>query len=257
MNTGGEAADQVIRISLNGMEVAAKISGKAALEIANMLYAVMKDQKKTKGKTRLENLISTGKPLSVFTLKSSDLASFQKEAKKYGILYYAVRNQRSNFDGMVDIMVKTEDSSRINRIVERFKLSDVSQTAQVKTDIEKTRATKKQKAEQEIVRPTKSPQTIQKEEQELSSLQKEENSVNPKVAKTTKSRRPSYLQSMLVEGTNDKQEKPSVRAELKQIKKELEKETTLKDKDNVKVNKKQMLPKHQQPKIKKKRTKER
>lgn len=257
MNTGGEAADQVIRISLNGMEVAAKISGKAALEIANMLYAVMKDQKKTKGKTRLENLISTGKPLSVFTLKSSDLASFQKEAKKYGILYYAVRNQRSNFDGMVDIMVKTEDSSRINRIVERFKLSDVSQTAQVKTDIEKTRATKKQKAEQEIVRPTKSPQTIQKEEQELSSLQKEENSVNPKVTKTTKSRPSEPIFNPVVEGTNDKQEKPSVRAELKQIKKELEKETTLKDKDNVKVNKKQMLPKHQQPKIKKKRTKER
>ena len=257
MNTGGEAADQVIRISLNGMEVAAKISGKAALEIANMLYAVMKDQKKTKGKTRLENLISTGKPLSVFTLKSSDLASFQKEAKKYGILYYAVRNQRSNFDGMVDIMVKTEDSSRINRIVERFKLSDVSQTAQVKTDIEKTRATKKQKAEQEIVRPTKSPQTIQKEEQELSSLQKEENSVNPKVAKPTKSRPSEPIFNPVVEGTNDKQEKPSVRAELKQIKKELEKETTLKDKDNVKVNKKQMLPKHQQPKIKKKRTKER
>ena len=257
MNTGGEAADQVIRISLNGMEVAAKISGKAALEIANMLYAVMKDQKKTKGKTRLENLISTGKPLSVFTLKSSDLASFQKEAKKYGILYYAVRNQRSNFDGMVDIMVKTEDSSRINRIVERFKLSDVSQTAQVKTDIEKTRATKKQKAEQEIVRPTKSPQTIQKEEQELSSLQKEENSVNPKVAKTIKSRPSEPIFNPVVEGTNDKQEKPSVRAELKQIKKELEKETTLKDKDNVKVNKKQMLPKHQQPKIKKKRTKER
>ncbi|WP_256437686.1 DUF3801 domain-containing protein [[Eubacterium] hominis] len=82
MNTGGEAADQVIRISLNGMEVAAKISGKAALEIANMLYAVMKDQKKTKGKTRLENLISTGKPLSVFTLKSSDLASFQKRSQE-------------------------------------------------------------------------------------------------------------------------------------------------------------------------------
>lgn len=255
MNTGGEAADQVIRISLNGMEVAAKISGKAALEIANMLYAVMKDQKKTKGKTRLENLISTGKPLSVFTLKSSDLASFQKEAKKYGILYYAVRNQRSNFDGMVDIMVKTEDSSRINRIVERFKLSDVSQTAQVKTDIEKTRAAKKQKAEQEIVRPSKSPQTIQKEEQELSSLQKEENSVNPKVAKTAKSRPSEPIFNPVVEGTNDKQEKPSVRAELKQIKKELEKETTLKDKDDVKVNKKQMLPKHQQPKIKKKRVK--
>ncbi|BBK22813.1 hypothetical protein Aargi30884_17160 [Amedibacterium intestinale] len=256
MNTGGEAADQIIRISLNGMEVAAKITGKAALEIANMLYAVMKDQKKTKGKTRLENLISTGKPLSVFTLKSGDLASFQKEAKKYGILYYAVRNQRSHFDGMVDIMVKTEDSSRINRIVERFKLSDVSQTAQVKTDIEKTRAAKKQKTEQEIVRPSKSPQTIQKEE-ELSSLQKEENSTNPKVAKTTKSRPSEPIFNPVVEGTNDKQEKPSVRAELKQIKKELEKETTFKNKDDVKVNKKQLSSKHQQPKTKKKKTKER
>ena len=104
MNTSGEAADQVIRMSLNGVEVAARISGKAALEVATMLYAVMKDQKKTKGKTRLTNLLKSGKPLTVFTLPNQDLASFQKEAKKYGILYYAVRNQRSNSDGMVDIM---------------------------------------------------------------------------------------------------------------------------------------------------------
>ena len=53
MNTGGEAADQVIRISLNGMEVAAKISGKAALEIANMLYAVMKDQKENQRQDKI------------------------------------------------------------------------------------------------------------------------------------------------------------------------------------------------------------
>ena len=48
------------------MEVAAKITGKAAVEVANMLYAVMKDQRKQKVKQRLENLISTGKPLSYF-----------------------------------------------------------------------------------------------------------------------------------------------------------------------------------------------
>lgn len=81
MNTSGEAADQVIRMSLNGVEVAARISGKAALEVATMLYAVMKDQKKTKGKTRLTNLLKSGKPLTVFTLPNQDLANFQKEAK--------------------------------------------------------------------------------------------------------------------------------------------------------------------------------
>ena len=32
MNTSGEAADQVIRMSLNGVEVAARISGKVYLK---------------------------------------------------------------------------------------------------------------------------------------------------------------------------------------------------------------------------------
>ena len=169
------------------MEVAAKITGKAAVEVANMLYAVMKDQKKTKGKTRLENLISSGKPLSVFTLQSEDFACFQKEAKRYGVLYYAVRNQRSDSDGVVDIMVKLDDAARMNRIIERFKLTDTSQTAQVKTEIERSR-TGKQKEDKEIVHPTKSAQEVEKEVQNKEMVQAEKNTANPKVAKTTKSR---------------------------------------------------------------------
>ena len=53
MNNSGEAADQVIRMYLNGVEVAAKLSGSAAKHVAVMLYAVLRDQTKTKGKTRL------------------------------------------------------------------------------------------------------------------------------------------------------------------------------------------------------------
>ena len=84
MNAGGEAADQVIRMSLNGMEVAAKISGKAAVEVAQMLYAIMKDLKETKGKTSLVNLMKTGKPLSVFSVRASDFSSFQKKPRSMG-----------------------------------------------------------------------------------------------------------------------------------------------------------------------------
>ena len=216
MNTGGEAADQVIRMSLNGMEVAARISGKAALEVATMLYAVMKDQKKTKGKTRLTNLLKTGKPLTVFTLPNQDLTSFQREAKKYGILYYAVRNQRSNSDGMVDIMVKSEDAPRINRIVERFKLIDISQTAQVKTEIEQNRAEKKLSNQE---RPLKNHQTLKQEEKEMAPLQKEEVTTNPKVAKTTKSPRSEPFFKP-VEGIPNESKKPNVRTQLKTIQKE-------------------------------------
>lgn len=247
MNTSGEAADQVIRMSLNGVEVAARISGKAALEVATMLYAVMKDQKKTKGKTRLTNLLKSGKPLTVFTLPNQDLASFQKEAKKYGILYYAVRNQKSNSDGMVDIMVKSEDAPRINRIVERFKLADVSQTAQVKTDIEKKKAAKKP-ADQE--RPLKDHQTIKQEGEEKAPLQKEEVNSNPKVAKTTKSPRSEPFFDPAV-GIPNSEQKPSVVTQLQLIQKEQIKA------EKQEISEKQIKPKNKQRKPKQTKKKER
>ncbi len=48
MSYSGEAADQVVRLSLNGVEVAAKLSGSAAKQLAIMIYAILKDQKKNK-----------------------------------------------------------------------------------------------------------------------------------------------------------------------------------------------------------------
>ena len=68
MSYSGEAADQVVRLSLNGVEVAAKLSGSAAKQLAIMIYAILKDQKKTKGKIRLTNMLRSGKELKVFTL---------------------------------------------------------------------------------------------------------------------------------------------------------------------------------------------
>lgn len=121
MNTSGEAADQVVRMSLEVGEAALKISGAGAKQLAVLLYAILKEQKKTRGRARLETLVRSGRPLTVFSVKESDLRKFVQEAKRYGILYCAVRNPRGSSDGMVDIMVKEEDAPRINRIVERFK----------------------------------------------------------------------------------------------------------------------------------------
>ena len=66
--SSGEAAEQVVRMTLNGVEVAAKISGKAAERLAVLLYAVLKDQKKTRGKTRLNSMLRSGKELKVLPL---------------------------------------------------------------------------------------------------------------------------------------------------------------------------------------------
>lgn len=41
MNTGGEAAEQIVRMSLEGFEVAAKITGAGAKNIAILLYMLV------------------------------------------------------------------------------------------------------------------------------------------------------------------------------------------------------------------------
>ena len=142
MNTSGEAADQVVRMSLEVGEAALKITGAGAKQLAVILYAVLKEQKKTKGRARLETLVRSGKPLTVYSVKESDLKQFVTEAKRYGILYCAVRNPKGSIDGMVDVVVKEEDAPRINRIVERFKFASVTEAAQIRTEIEKSREEK-------------------------------------------------------------------------------------------------------------------
>ncbi len=138
MSYSGETADQVVKMSLEGAEVAARITGKGAKEIAILLFAALKDEKKTKGKTRLNNLIRTGKELKVFAVKDEELMTFCKEAKRYGILYCALKD-RDVRNGTTDIMVRAEDSSKVSRIFERFQLSTVDM-ASVRGEIERSKA---------------------------------------------------------------------------------------------------------------------
>ena len=123
MNYSGEAAEQVVRMSLNGVEVAAKISGKAAERLAVLLYAVLRDQKKTRGKIRLTNMLKSGKELKVFAVRDGELQKFCEEAKKYGVLYCLLKDNNAA-DGLTDIMVRAEDAGKINRILERSQTAD-------------------------------------------------------------------------------------------------------------------------------------
>ena len=87
MYNSGDAAEQVVRMSLEGAEFALKITGSAAKNLAAALYTVLKDQKKTKGKARIEAMLREKRPLKVYTIKKEDCPEFAKQAKGYGILY--------------------------------------------------------------------------------------------------------------------------------------------------------------------------
>jgi hypothetical protein len=150
MNHSGDAAEQIVRMSLEGVEVAAKITGAAAKEIALLLLAALKSPEKStgglkpRGKARLESMLKSGKALEIFSVRESDLGTFVREAKNYGIVYCVLRNAKHSPDGLCDIMVKADDAPKVNRLVERFKFAAVDR-AKIESEI--VRDTKAQAAE--------------------------------------------------------------------------------------------------------------
>lgn len=126
MNYGGDAAEQVVRMSLEGVEVAARITGTGAKNIAILLAAVLKEEQKTKGKARLTNMLKSGKELKVYTIQNQALKKFSEEAKRYGVLYCVLKDKNDKSDtAVVDVIARAEDASKIQRITERFQLATV------------------------------------------------------------------------------------------------------------------------------------
>ena len=223
MNTGGDAAEQIVRMSLEGFEVAVKLTGAGAKNIAVLLYSILKEEQKTKGKTSLTNLLRSGKELKIFTVKNEDLKCFIREAKKYGVFYHVLTDLKNNDPkAEVDILAPIEDASRINRVIERFNLASVDTTSIV-AEVEKAKDEKADIPEPDIGVQEKAEKDKLLDALMGKPMQKEENAPeNPSVAKTEKSppSEPfSEKPSKSAEGaTMTKEEKPSVREELRKIK---------------------------------------
>lgn len=231
MTNGGDAAEQIVRLSLEGFEVAAKLTGSAAKNIAILLASTLKQEinqsHKTKGKARLTNMIRSGKPLTVFAIQNKDLQKFAEQAKRYGVLYCVLRD-KSNSDpnATVDIIARTEDASKIQRISERFEFGKVDKASIVST-VEKEKA---ERQEVEIEKPTKSRGEIVYEEAMEKPTQKDGAShENPTVARTEKSplseRSSHATETRTVEGVaKESAKKPSVKEKLERFQSQVRKQ---------------------------------
>ena len=212
MNPGGDAAEQVVRLYLEGFEVAARLSGEAAKDVALLLASVLKEQTKTKGKARLTSMLRSGKELKVFTLPQKDLQKFTKQAKRYGVLYCVLREKNQNGSAPVDIIARADDASKIQRIVERYQLGTIDKA----TVVGEAQNRIAQRDEQEKDEPKRTPgeriaaEAIRKETKE---------EANPSLAKTdnvplseqglNRSERPDKGE------IDDPGDRPSVRVKLK------------------------------------------
>ena len=75
-------------------------------------------------------MIKSGKELKVFSIPHKDLKKFTEQAKKYGVLYCVLRDRNTKGENIpVDIIVRAEDASKIQRIVDRFELGKVDKAS--------------------------------------------------------------------------------------------------------------------------------
>lgn len=86
MNPGGDTADQMMKMTLEGIEVASRVvlsaGGSVSKSLAATLYAILTDNKKVRGKARLDSMLKSSKELKVFAIRHDDLKVFCQEAKK-------------------------------------------------------------------------------------------------------------------------------------------------------------------------------
>lgn len=259
MNPGGDAAEQVVRLSLEGFEVAARISGNGAKNIALLLYAALKEEKKTKGKARLTSMLKSGKELKVYTITQKNLHKFSQEAKRYGVLYCVLKD-RKNTDpnAAVDVIARAEDASKIQRITERFRLATVNR-ADVTVDVTKDKDRAKQfsdeahnaysKSVKETLRsePAESAETAmldperdipemeepEREGRRVIADPEKEKKVNPDLARTNRDH-PSEPDLTQANRSVGLRERASVREKLEGYKAEIERNKTGKTKEPAK-----------------------
>lgn len=231
MNSAGDTADQMMKMTLEGIEVAAKIvlaaGGSASKSLAATLYAILTDNKKVKGKARLDAMLKSGKELKVFAIRHQDLKKFCEEAKRYGVLY-SVLKEKNNTDGICDIMVRAEDASKISRIVDKFELATID-TKAVRESIIANRNPLE-----------KVPTLSDKEHDELINKLKEE-LANPAFAQAERSGNPLEHTSNKSTATRN-----SVRKELSEIKSSQQNRNML----NQNRNGKTALPNRKKVKVK-------
>ena len=240
MSTSGDAAEQVVRITLDGVQSVAKITGQGALEFAKLLLGEIQSPEKTRGRASLRTMLKSKKPIKVFEIDDKSLEKFCKEARKYGVMYHVLKDKNKH-DGKCDIMIRAEDVSKVNRIYERFNLG-ISHKATIKSNIVKTKNETKQVPEKTHPEKSEEDKFIDELFRKPNQKEKTENE-NPSQAKTVESRpsAPSSGNRQNRSNTRDTQsERPSVKKQLEEIKRKQQSEkssTTERQKTPIKNNK--------------------
>ena len=164
----GDAADEMVRMVLNGTEVAIKLTGSAAKNLAALLVAWSKNEKKVYGKTTMMKLLKSGEPLQVLSMTKEQYSKFKGMTKKK-VLYAPFLNKKRG-DNKLDVVISEKSLPMVNHILKKNGYGEVAKT---QSEVEETKkkdtpsrqnsnaAEVKSEAQQDIrskEKPTQQPQ---------------------------------------------------------------------------------------------------
>ena len=116
-----EIADavQILKVTFDGVEIAMKIGSGTIGSMQKALKLIVKllEHEKLMGKTDLKKLLEKGGDIRIFSFSEKHFRKFQKQAKKYGILYSAMPKTES---GMVEVMFHSEAAPRMRMLATKL-----------------------------------------------------------------------------------------------------------------------------------------
>ena len=119
MDVSAEAADVVVRESLQATEAAAKLTLEGVKNVAALLLAIAKQDMKVVGQTTAKRLARDPAPAVVIPIKAEDKAKFQKLAKEFGVLYFFAQ-KKGNDNGMLNVVSNENYAALLNAIMQQL-----------------------------------------------------------------------------------------------------------------------------------------
>lgn len=119
MEVSGEAADLVMKEGVQISEEAIKLLARGAKNLAALLYALAKDQKKLYGMVGMNRLLSEQRPIEVLPLRTEDFDEFKRRAKKVGLLFSTILDKKGDAP-YLEILTNIDHLSQANYILEQM-----------------------------------------------------------------------------------------------------------------------------------------
>ena len=138
MSTGGEAADQMVRMMLSGSEAAIRLSGSALKYTLALTMALAKQNKRLSGKVNMTRMLRETRDLRLFPMTPEQYQAFRRHARKQRLLFSAI-SDRDGKGRLIDVVMPVTELDRANMIFERIRYGGMPERSDSAQEQEKGR----------------------------------------------------------------------------------------------------------------------